>query len=131
MLSPLRTPWISWGWTSATDDFNPQAGRGENTVDLCLKNCVSPDGESRGSHSWGSSSEVGNKEQTYKDPVFFLFALFQNSQQAVSASPITWVWQAVPGVGSIAFCGLHCAFLSVMQKEGQTHDKGRFAERVT
>ena len=62
------------------DGFNPQAGRGGNTLDLCLKNCVSPDGESRRSHSWASYSEAGDKEQICKDTVFFLFAfLFQNS----------------------------------------------------
>ena len=57
--------------------FNPQAGRGENALGLRLKNCVSPNGESRRSHSWASYSEAVDKEQICKDPVFFLFALFQ------------------------------------------------------
>ena len=64
--------------------FNPQAGRGEKTLGSCLKSCVSPNGESR-DHTVGS--EAGDGEQACKDPGFFLFALFQNSQQAGIREP--------------------------------------------
>lgn len=75
--------------------------------------------------------EAGDKEQICKDPVFFLSALFQKTvNRLASENPVTWVWQTVPGAGSIAFCGLHCSFLSVIQKEGKRKYKGRFAERA-
>ena len=36
----------------------------------------------QGNHIVGAQSEVGDKEQRCKDPVFFISALFQNNQQA-------------------------------------------------
>ena len=115
---------------------------------MCLKSCVSPDRESRGSHSWGSwRLEIKSKHVRILYPFFvhgfktvsrlasgILYSFFVHGFKTVSrlasGSPVAWVQQAAPGGGAIAFCRLHCGFPHIMQKEGQTNNKERSAERV-
>ena len=84
----------------------------------------------QGDHTVGAHSQRLEIKSKYVRTLYsFLLHGFKTVNRLASGSPVSWVQQAVPGVGSIAFCGLHCGFLSIRQKEGQTNDKGKFAER--
>ena len=37
-------------------------------------------------------------------------------KQSIGWLQVTWVWDSVPVVRSIVFCGLHYSFLSLMQR---------------
>ena len=75
--------------------------------------------ESRGSYSWGSQSGLGDKEQRCRDPVFFLHCL-----ETVNWLMLGSLFGSGLVVESIVFCGLHCDFLSVIQKEGRRTVRG-------
>ena len=118
-------------WRKQKDGFNPQAGRGENTAGLCSRTESPPIG-SQGDHTVRAySHRLEIKSKHARILYSFFLHRFKTVNRLVSASPVTWVWQAVLGVGSIAFCGLHCGFLSIMQNEGQTNDKLSITQDVT
>lgn len=113
--------------------------------------------ESRGLHSWGSQSGVGDKEQSVMILYYSFFLHCFNTVNRLTsghldlaASPGSWVHRLLWTAQRLSFCnttrgksklqggGLpreyhkakHQDVMSIKPKEGETKDKGQFAERA-
>ena len=92
--------------------------------ELCLPR---PPWGIKGNHTVGAHSQRLETKSKYIRILFsFFLHCFKTVNKLASENQVTWVWQTVPGVGSIVFCGLHCSFLSVMQKREKQIIRGDF-----